>query len=208
MSTDAAPDKARPRGRPRDPDIGDAVMHATVRRLAEDGYTRMSLGDIAADAGTTRPTLYRRWPGKRELVAAVLEYLLRERMSRHPEIDFDTLPAIDALKAMVRWLHPGQSDPDEHHLLGNVFTESRRTPELFELYREYSIKPRTRKLTELLRTLQQRGAVREDVSLDHVVTLLFGSNIAERVCTGENTNDFPDRVVDLLWPAIATDRGA
>ncbi|WP_256966769.1 TetR/AcrR family transcriptional regulator [Streptomyces caniscabiei] len=48
-------------GRPRDPAIEEAIIRATRRRLATDGYSSMTIGDIVADAGVTRPTVYRRW---------------------------------------------------------------------------------------------------------------------------------------------------
>jgi AcrR family transcriptional regulator len=64
-------------GRPRDPAIDEAIIVATRARLVRDGYSRMTLGDIAADAGVSRPTLYRRWGSKFELVTDALDYGFR-----------------------------------------------------------------------------------------------------------------------------------
>ena len=55
-------------GRPRDPRIDRAVLRATVELLAETGYSGLSIAAIAQRAGTSKPAIYRRWPGKAHLV--------------------------------------------------------------------------------------------------------------------------------------------
>ena len=56
-------------GRPRDPRRDEAIRDATLTLLADVGYERMSLDAIAAAACVSKPTIYRRWAGKHELVA-------------------------------------------------------------------------------------------------------------------------------------------
>jgi AcrR family transcriptional regulator len=69
------------RGRPRDPQRGEAILDATIELIAEIGYDRMSIEAIAARAGVSKPTLYRRWPsGKAALVADAMR-------ARHDALD-------------------------------------------------------------------------------------------------------------------------
>jgi AcrR family transcriptional regulator len=56
-------------GRPRDPRRDEAIREAVLALLAEVGYERMSVDAIATAAGVSKPTIYRRWPGKHALVA-------------------------------------------------------------------------------------------------------------------------------------------
>jgi AcrR family transcriptional regulator len=58
----------RARGRPRDSRIDSAVLDATRELLAEVGYQRLTIPGVASRAGTTPPTVYRRWPTKAHLV--------------------------------------------------------------------------------------------------------------------------------------------
>jgi AcrR family transcriptional regulator len=58
-------------GRPRNPAL-DAILSAAARQLGEFGHVRMSLESVAAAAGTTVPTLRRRYRNKAELAAAVI----------------------------------------------------------------------------------------------------------------------------------------
>ena len=59
-------------GSPRDHSIDQAVIQATQRNLAANGYHRMSLEGIAAEAGTTKATLYKRWSSKADLATAAM----------------------------------------------------------------------------------------------------------------------------------------
>ena len=45
-----------------------AICDATLALLLEVGYDRMSMDAIAARAHASKATIYRRWPGKQELV--------------------------------------------------------------------------------------------------------------------------------------------
>ena len=45
-----------------------AICDATLALLLEVGYDRMSMDAIAARARASKATIYRRWPGKQELV--------------------------------------------------------------------------------------------------------------------------------------------
>lgn len=57
-----------PAGRPRDPRIDRAVLRAAEELVIEVGYADLTVGAIAERAGTTKPAIYRRWPGKAHLV--------------------------------------------------------------------------------------------------------------------------------------------
>jgi hypothetical protein len=71
------------------------------------------------------------------------------------------------------------------------------------------VHPRCEELLMTLVSLQRRGAVREDVDLDMVESLCFGSNIADYLRTGrEVQGDLAERIVATLWPALAVDREA
>ena len=45
-----------------------AICDATLALLVEVGYDRMSMDAVAARARASKATIYRRWPGKPELV--------------------------------------------------------------------------------------------------------------------------------------------
>jgi len=58
--------------RPRDPKIDEAVGTVTRALLAEVGFEALTIDAVAARAGVSRPSIYRRWSSKAELVLSAV----------------------------------------------------------------------------------------------------------------------------------------
>jgi AcrR family transcriptional regulator len=197
--TDAAGSRAG--GRPRDPAIDEAIILATRARLVRDGYSRMTIGDIAADAGVSRPTLYRRWATKFELVADALDYGFRKQHALY-RLDISSLEPRNALVEAVRRLDPAYFNPDAMVLMGNFAGEAIRTPELLEILRMHAVEPRVTLVEDVLSQLQERGALSADIDKHTIATMCFGSYFAAYY-RGTNKEKIPEAVVAVLWPALA-----
>jgi AcrR family transcriptional regulator len=197
--TDAA--GPRPGGRPRDAALDEAIILAARDRLVRDGYSRMTIGDIAADAKVSRPTLYRRWSTKFELVVDALDYGFRKEHDL-ATLDLSRMEPREALVEAVRRLDPAYFNPDAMVLMGNFASEAIRTPELLEIVRKHAVEPRIALVENLLSELQERGAIRDGIDKHTIATLCFGSFHAA-FYRGESTEEIPEAVVDVLWPSIA-----
>lgn len=66
LKSDAAPQRRRGAA------LENALLAAAWDELSERGYDDFTVDGVAARAGTSRAVLYRRWPGKPELVHAAL----------------------------------------------------------------------------------------------------------------------------------------
>ncbi|BBX47955.1 TetR/AcrR family transcriptional regulator [Mycobacterium cookii] len=51
----------------------DAILDAAVAEFQQHGFRRVALDDVARRAGVSRTTIYRRFAGRDELVAAVID---------------------------------------------------------------------------------------------------------------------------------------
>jgi AcrR family transcriptional regulator len=60
----------------------DAILLAVLELLAEVGYDQMTMDGVAARAHASKATIYRRWPGKAELVVTAVK-----RHSGSPLVD-------------------------------------------------------------------------------------------------------------------------
>jgi len=60
------------------PDIGDRIMAAAASCVQDFGVQRVTLAEIARRAGVSRPTVYRRWPDTRTILAALLTERITE----------------------------------------------------------------------------------------------------------------------------------
>jgi TetR/AcrR family transcriptional regulator, repressor for uid operon len=57
-----------------DPAIRERILRATFKVLCRHGYGKFSLSDVAAQAGISRPTLYKCFASKDELLIAFSEF--------------------------------------------------------------------------------------------------------------------------------------
>jgi len=187
-------------GRPRNESLDEAIILATRDRLVRDGYSRMTIGDIAADAGVTRPTLYRRWPGKFELVVDALDYGFRKQRDMYT-VDLSRLEPRDALVEAVRRVDPAYYNPDAMVLMGNFAGEAIRTPELLGILRKHAVEPRVTLVEKVLAELRERHAVRADIDAHTIATICFGSYFAA-FYRNEPRKEIPEQVVAVLWPGI------
>ncbi|WP_411080851.1 TetR/AcrR family transcriptional regulator [Streptomyces sp. cmx-18-6] len=65
-------------GRPRSTAADAAILEATRASLVDLGWSKLTMGDVAARAKVAKTTLYRRWAGKNELVVDAVAELFDE----------------------------------------------------------------------------------------------------------------------------------
>ena len=53
-------------------DVGERILDAAASCVLASGFDRVTLAAIARKAGVSRPTVYRRWPDTRSILAALL----------------------------------------------------------------------------------------------------------------------------------------
>ncbi|MEQ1955190.1 TetR/AcrR family transcriptional regulator [Mesorhizobium sp. CN2-181] len=118
------------RGRNQDKSRDDAIIRATLELLAEVGHDALTMTEVAARAGASKATLYRRWTQKSDLVADAVATLdpieppkydgasLRDDLLKLLAIagNCDDLPeAVTATREMAR------SNPELYQTLSNRF---------------------------------------------------------------------------------------
>jgi AcrR family transcriptional regulator len=155
-------------GRPRDDRIDGVILQATLDELAMAGYQGMSMNSIAAKAGVSKPTIYRRWPNKTALaIAAIVDLVDHERK----ELSGDT---IKDLAAQLTAAHENLRRASSVSLVGSILAEQEREPSFIETYRERLLTPRRSTLERILKLAQDRGEVRDDVELAAASLMLMG----------------------------------
>ena len=184
-------------GRPRDPETERRILDVTLRHLAEEGYNRMSLDNIAIAAGVSKPTIYRRWPGKADLATAAL----RSFQMAEPAVNTGATPSdlIATLENFSRSL----LRPNGMSLIGTVLAEEAHTPELLSLFRERLVAPRRQMLRVILERARKNGELRRGANLDAAINLLVGAFYARYLAISAIPTDFPRELVKLVWPGLA-----
>jgi AcrR family transcriptional regulator len=180
-------------GRPRDPELDAAILIAAGRLFGERGYAGMSLEAVAAAAGTTVPSLRRRYRDKAQLAAAVIGSLRVEVLPA--DAPTPRANALAILENFRRNLHaiPAMA------ILGSLLAEEARHPELLHLFKTRLVEPRR----ALLREALAAGGLSESADLDALTSMLIGSFYGRYVTLSGIPDDWSARVLNTVWPKPA-----
>lgn len=152
----------------------------------------MTIEEVAAEAGVSRPTIYLRYGDKAELATAALSSY---RGVGRPE---ETGDARADLVARLRHFRRGVERPFGMAMIGSVLTEEYTTPELLELFRRRLVEPRRRELSEVLEHARERGELREDGDIEAAINMLVGSYYAQYLSGDPFPEDWPEAVVETV----------
>ena len=131
-------------GRPRNPALDRAILSAASRQLSELGYAGMSLESVATAAGTTTPSIRRRYRNKADLVAAVISSL---RVAEPPTSA--PTPRAHALAILTNF-HSNLRATHAMAVLGSLLAEEQRHPELLRMFTTHIVEPRRSLLRQAL----------------------------------------------------------
>ncbi len=189
---------ARKGGRPRNPEADRAIIDAAVRLLTEEGYGRMSVERVAAEAGVGKATVYRRYRDRQDLAAVAVSHM----MASHPFFEPDTGDTrTDLLKSLTHVTRAAGSDV-VLSMLGTVMAEHQRDPELLRRFWERVIMPHRTATMSILERGVRRGDVRQAVALEVVGEALVGAFLARRLSGLAVTPEWIESVVAALWDGI------
>jgi len=186
-----------PPGRPRSVEADHAILDATVKLLYEEGYTRMSMEAVADAAGVGKTTVYRRYRDKADLVTAAIASM--PGMNELPESGDTRSDLLEMLRGIVR----SKERVQDMRLVGTLWAEQERNPQLVKLFRERVIGPRRRMMLEILRRGQERGELRDDVDPGLVTEMMVGAHFARQFNGRAFPRDWAEQVLDTIWPALA-----
>lgn len=118
--------------------MDEAILKAGWAVLAEAGYAGLSFEAVAERAGCSRPALYRRFAGRRELVLALIETSMAEVQPFLGGVNDPRRELVEHVRGFVRYLAlPGgaatmalalarRSDPALAEALDALFERERR----------------------------------------------------------------------------------
>ena len=149
------------RGRPRDPGVDAAVLAAAMDLLAEAGYARLTMDQVAARAGVGKASLYLRWPNKVALVAEAIQ----NRTAVVPAVP-DSGSLRDDMRVFLRGLLRGKAAGAR--ALAAVTGEIASNPELRDAWR----RGLAGSINDSLRSIVQRAVARGELPATTDVELL------------------------------------
>jgi AcrR family transcriptional regulator len=184
-------------GRPRDPGYDKTILDATLEILFDKGYAGLTIDGVAARTGVGRPTIYRRWSSKPELVIAALA----QSVGLSPTPDTGALR--DDLLAFQRQQVRMMDRPESRRITAGLVADVVAHPELAQTYFGEYIKPRQMSVWQALQRGVDRGELRSDADFSLIYDLLLGPLFIRSVVRGEPLGpDLAEQTVDLILAAF------
>jgi AcrR family transcriptional regulator len=193
--TKVTEDQRRP-GRPRSEEADRAIIAAARELFAESGADGLCIEKVAARAGVGKSTIYRRWPGKEDLLLAAIASLqspLPEPRGRSVRED---------LRALLSALADQSADPGRAREFALLLGEGTRYPRLMDRYTRTWVEPRREVIRAVLRRGVVTGELREDTDVEAALLLLVGSVMARSRYGDPVEPGHAARVVDCLMAGL------
>jgi AcrR family transcriptional regulator len=184
-------------GRPRSEQAERAIIDAALSLFAESGPDGLCMEQVAARAGVGKATIYRRWPGKEDLLLdalAALKSPLPEPRGRSVREDL-----VAVLDAMLR----DTADPRRARQFALLQGEGAKYPRLMARFIETVVEPRREVVRSVLRRGVATGELREDTDIEAALYLLRGAALASTGHLEPVPGDYAGRVVDTLLRGLA-----
>jgi AcrR family transcriptional regulator len=191
-----APEPRRP-GRPRSEQADQAILSAALDLFAECGPDSLCIEQVAAKAGVGKATIYRRWPGKEDMLVDALATVgtkLPEPQGRSVRADLIAL-----LSAICR----EAADPRRARLFALLQGEGKRYPRLMARYLATVVQPQREMVRSVLRRGVATGELRENTDIEAASFLLDGAVLASMYGAVPTDSRYARRVVEELLRGLA-----
>lgn len=153
-------------GRPRSTECDRAILQATLAEYANRGLEALSVDAVAARAGVSKATIYRRYPSKVDLVMAAALMLCEETAPQLEGASFD-----GDVRSYLRNLARTISDPVHGAAKRTLLFDAATNDELARMHASI-VATRRSQLTAMLRRAIERGEMRADADLEFAIDQL------------------------------------
>jgi AcrR family transcriptional regulator len=189
---DPVPSHRRP-GRPRSERADRAIIEAALALFAESGVEGLCIERVAARAGVGKATIYRRWPGKEDLLLdafASLKTPLPEPRGRSVRED---------LISLLQTMAADSGDPRRTREFALLLGEGHKYPRLLARYEQTVVEPRREVFRQVLRRGAANGELRPGIDIDAALFMLVGAVMMRGKYEPEAISpDYAEHVVDEL----------
>jgi len=164
--------------------------------LGEVGYDGLTMAAVAERAEVGRPTIYRRFASKQELVVDALLHI------DGAPLEGPAGDARAAVSALLEGAATALSRPGAMTVIGSLLARTREDPLLVDVLRRTLLSPRSEVVQRVLADAVTSGEVAPDADIEVVDAMLFGSLLA-RACMGHPLDTaWVGRVITAIWRSL------
>ncbi len=178
-------------GRPRSLVCDHAILDAALAEYAANGLDGMSVDAVAARAGVSKATIYRRYPSKAELVAAAALQAADEQAPIP-----DTGSVRGDLTSALRNLRRLLDDPVVGAAKRMLLVDARRNEQLGRMHTE-SVRERRQGMFEVFRRGIERGELDPDIDVEFAADRIGAPVFYRHLVTRARITDaYIDQMID------------
>lgn len=183
------------------------IVECAGRLLVKKGYGRTTTDDIAARCRISKQTLYRLFPNKPAVFAAVID-AHRQSMLALPG-DYDAQPLDTALESIFKIDISTRANKERIAIVFAVMAEAPQFPELQRIVRKYGIDASRAELANWLAMQQKRGRIVVDdvdsaasVLMDMIFSRIFKPGLGVNLPTPAELQTHIRRCVSIFLHGV------
>jgi AcrR family transcriptional regulator len=156
-------------------EIQDRILDATERLLARYGYLKMTMEDIAREAGVGRRTIYLHFPSKEAVALSSIDRIVDRLLEKLGEVAASSEPIDVRLRKMLRTrvLFRFDSVRDYYQNFNDMFATLRP---VYLARREQYFNGETRVFANVIREGQQSGELSKGDTIEMARTMIVATN--------------------------------
>lgn len=190
------------RGRPRDPEVDRSILDAVAAILAERGFDGLTMEAVAARAGVSKASVYRRYACRSQLLETACH-----AFGPPPREAPDTGSTRDDLVELLASFAAMIGESDAGRVLPALLGASAANPEAREALGRFTASRRSPTL-EVIRRGIDRGEIPAGTDPDALADLLSGAVVFRVLVRSERVSrQRVEKYVDLVLGPCASARG-
>jgi AcrR family transcriptional regulator len=193
--------RTRPPGRPRSEQARQAVLRSTLTLLGKNGFSDLTIEDVAAHANVAKATVYRWWPNKAALIADAFARSTSRNL-HFPDTGSVCTDMSQQMRQLVKIFRSRRG-----RIVSAMLGGGQSDPDLIAAFRKRFLKPRRREAYCTLQRAIQRGELRSDLDMDLVLDALYGPIYMRFLIKHDDlTPAFVDHLCELVLEGARRER--
>ena len=157
------------RGRPRSEDVDSGILESVLDALAQGGLAGVRIERIAANAGVSKASIYRRYESKEDLILAAIQQM-RQQVPVVPT----TGTARERLLALLSGTRANMSRSRDARVMMAVMNSHEQESDLAHLVYERILQPRRELLRSIIAEGIASGEFSASIDIEVMTPLLVG----------------------------------
>ncbi len=180
-------------GRPRSEQARVAILRSALKLLGKNGFSNLTIEDIAARAGVGKATVYRWWPNKAALIADAFASSTTLKL-HFPDTGSLRTDMSQQMRQLIKVFRSRRG-----RIVSAILAGGQSDRDLIAAFRERFLWPRRHEAYATLRRGIERGELRKNVDMDLLLDSLYGPIYMRFLIRhAKLTADFVDHLCELV----------